>query len=73
MMARGRKTGGRQPLSAAGPGEQLATRFPRELAEDLREMAADTGEAVSDIVRRGAAAEVRRWKKKTGRPTREAG
>ncbi|MHB1045781.1 MAG: hypothetical protein ACYC4P_07175 [Thermoanaerobaculia bacterium] len=64
MMARGKKTGGRQPLSAAGPGEQLATRFPRELAENLREMAADTGEAVSDIVRRGTAAEVAKWKRR---------
>ena len=66
-MARGKKTGGRQPLSAAGPGEQLATRFPRELAEDLREMAAETGEAVSDIVRRGAQREVNSWKRKAGR------
>lgn len=69
-MARGKKTGGRPPLSEAGPAVQVATRFPRELVEDLREMAAETGEPVSDIVRRGAEAEVKKWRKKTGRPPR---
>ena len=69
-MTKGKKTGGRQPLSEAGPAVQMATRFPRELVEDLREMAEETGEAVSDIVRRGAEAEVKRWRKKTGRPPR---
>jgi len=59
--------GGRKPLTEAGPAVQMATRFPRELVEDLRKMAADTSLAVSDIVRAGAENEVRKWKRRTGR------
>ena len=69
-MTKGFKTGGRKPLTEAGPAIQMATRFPRELVADLREMADETGEALSDIVRRGAEAEVKKWKKRTGRPPR---
>lgn len=69
-MTKGKKTGGRQPLSEAGPAVQMATRFPRELVEDLREMSAETGLPLSDIVRAGAEAEVKKWRKRTGRPAR---
>lgn len=49
---------------------QMATRFPRELVADLKEMSEETGEPVSEIVRRGAESEVKKWKKRTGRPPR---
>jgi len=59
--------GGRKPLSEAGAAVQMATRFPRELVADLKAMSDETGEPVSEIVRRGAEREVNRWKKRTGR------
>lgn len=62
--------GGRKPLTEAGPAIQMATRFPRELVEDLRAMSEQTGDPVSKIVRRGAEAEVKKWRKRTGRPSR---
>lgn len=49
---------------------QMATRFPRELGDALREMAADTGRTVADIVRAGAENEVKKWRRKSGRPPR---
>lgn len=66
-MARGFKSGGRKPLSDAGAAVIKAVRFPPNLLEDLEAMAADTGVSVADIVRRGAEAEVRKWKRRTGR------
>lgn len=69
-MTRGFKTGGRKPITEAGPAVQMATRFPRELVDDIKEMSAETGEPVSEIVRRGAEAEVRKWKRRTGRATK---
>ncbi len=69
-MAKGFKSGGRKPLSEAGPAVVRAVRIPPDLAEDLEEMAVETGTPVADIVRRGAEAEVKKWRKKTGRPPR---
>lgn len=66
-MAKGFKSGGRKPLSGAGPAVVRAVRFPPDLAEDLEAMAAETGVSVADIVRRGAEGEVRKWKRRTGR------
>jgi len=59
--------GGRKPLTEAGPAIHMPTRFPRELVDDLKAMAEEIGEPVSEIVRRGAASEVKKWKKRTGR------
>ena len=59
--------GGRKPLTEAGPGLHVAARLPRELVDDLKAMAEEIGEPVSEIVRRGAASEVKKWKKRTGR------
>ncbi len=56
--------GGRKPLTEAGVAVQMATRFPRELVEDLRAMAEDTGQTIADIVRRGAENEVKKWKRR---------
>ena len=66
-MARGFKSGGRKPLSEAGPAVVMAIRIPPDLAADVEAMAADTGESIADIVRRGARREVDRWKKRRAR------
>ena len=66
-MAKGFKSGGRKPLSEAGPAVVRAVRIPPDLAEDLEQMAAETGASVADIVRRGAENEVKKWKRRTGR------
>lgn len=63
-MARGFKSGGRKPLSEAGAAVIKAVRFPPDLMTDVEAMAADTGESVADIVRRGARREVDKWKKR---------
>lgn len=62
--------GGRKPLTEAGPAIHVTGRFSRELVDALREMAADTGRTVADIVRAGAENEVKKWRRKTGRPPR---
>lgn len=69
-VARGFKTGGRKPLSAAGPAIPMRFRFQRELVADLVEMAEETETTAAEIVRRVVEAEVRRWRKRTGRPPR---
>lgn len=70
MVARGFKSGGRKPLSPAGAAVVKAVRFPPDLAEDLETMATETGTPVADIVRAGADSEVKKWRRKTGRPPR---
>lgn len=63
MMTKGRKTGGRQPLTPAGPAVQIAVRLPRELAADLKAVAEKLDRPASDIVRDGTAREVKRLKR----------
>ncbi len=60
--------GGRKPLTEAGAAVQTATRFPRELVAELKKMSEETGEPMSEIVRRGAENEVRKWRKRMRRP-----
>lgn len=67
MVAKGFKTGGRKPLSEAGPGVSVRFKFPRELVEDIGAMAEEQARPVAEIVRHAVAAEVRKWKRRTGR------
>jgi predicted transcriptional regulator len=67
MVAKGFKTGGRKPLSEAGTAVPVRYRFPRELVQDLEEMAAALKRTTTAIVRQAVAAEVRKWKRRTGR------
>jgi len=69
-MTKGYKTGGRKPLTPAGPAVLKAFRLPAEVMADLEEMSDETGRSVADIVRAGAEAEVKKWRKRTGRPPR---
>ena len=39
MMTKGRKTGGRQPISPAGPAVHVGFRLPREVVADLKAVA----------------------------------
>ena len=63
MVTKGRKTGGRQPISPAGPAVQIGARLSRELAADLMKVAEAMGRHYADIVRDGIAREVARLKR----------
>jgi len=62
-MTKGRKTGGRGPISPAGPAVMIPVRFPRELVADLKATAKAIDRPYSDIVRDGTAREVKRLKR----------
>lgn len=70
MVARGFKSGGRKALSEAGAAIVKAVRFPPDLVEDLEAMAEETARTTAEIIRAGCELEVRKWRKRTGRPSR---